>query len=78
MFYCGGTAPLYSKRLAQSGEKGREVNFRCEATRCGDIVLDGFGGSGTTLIAAERTGRVARMVESIHSIAMSSAGAMRR
>jgi hypothetical protein len=29
----------------------------------GDIVLDGFGGSGTTLIAAERTARVARLVE---------------
>lgn len=34
-----------------------------DVTRRGDIVLDGFGGSGTTLIAAERTGRVARMVE---------------
>jgi DNA modification methylase len=28
-----------------------------------DIVLDPFGGSGTTLIAAERTGRSARLVE---------------
>ena len=28
-----------------------------------DIVLDLFGGSGTTLIAAERTGRAARVVE---------------
>jgi DNA modification methylase len=34
-----------------------------DVTRRGDIVLDGFGGSGTTLIAAERTGRVARLVE---------------
>jgi len=34
-----------------------------DVTRRGDIVLDGFGGSGTTLIAAERTGRVARMIE---------------
>ena len=32
-------------------------------TRRGDIVLDGFGGSGTTLIAAERTGRMARLIE---------------
>jgi hypothetical protein len=29
----------------------------------GDIVLDPFGGSGTTMIAAERTGRVARLME---------------
>ena len=29
----------------------------------GDIVLDGFGGSGSTLIAAEQTGRRARLVE---------------
>lgn len=29
----------------------------------GDIVLDPFGGSGTTMIAAERTGRRARLIE---------------
>jgi len=34
-----------------------------DVTRRNDIVLDGFGGSGTTLIAAERTGRVARLIE---------------
>jgi len=34
-----------------------------DVTQKGDIVLDGFGGSGTTLIAAERTGRSARLVE---------------
>lgn len=28
-----------------------------------DVVLDLFGGSGTTLIAAEKTGRVARLIE---------------
>ena len=32
-------------------------------TRRGETVLDGFGGSGTTLIAAERAGRTARLVE---------------
>jgi DNA modification methylase len=34
-----------------------------DVSRRGEIVLDGFGGSGTTLIAVERTGRVARLVE---------------
>jgi len=29
----------------------------------GDIVLDSFLGSGTTLLAAERTGRICRGVE---------------
>nr|WP_320055740.1 DNA methyltransferase [Desulfuromonas thiophila] len=32
-------------------------------TKGGDIVLDSFGGSGTTLIAAEKNGRTARIVE---------------
>jgi len=35
----------------------RDVSWR------GEIILDGFGGSGSTLIAAEKTGRVARVVE---------------
>jgi DNA modification methylase len=34
-----------------------------DCSRRGDIVLDAFGGSGTTLIAAETTGRAARMIE---------------
>jgi DNA modification methylase len=34
-----------------------------DCTRRGEIVLDPFGGSGTTLIAAERTGRQARLIE---------------
>ena len=33
------------------------------STRKGDIVLDLFGGSGSTLIAAERTGRKCRIME---------------
>ncbi len=33
------------------------------SSKIGDIVLDGFGGSGTTLIACEKTGRVARLME---------------
>lgn len=32
-------------------------------TKCGDIVLDLFGGSGTTLLAAEKHGRHARLME---------------
>lgn len=34
-----------------------------DCSRRGEIVLDGFGGSGSTLIAAEKTGRRARLVE---------------
>lgn len=34
-----------------------------DCSKRGDIVLDAFGGSGTTLIAAEQTGRKARLLE---------------
>lgn len=34
-----------------------------DVSRRGDVVLDGFAGSGPTLIAAEKTGRAARLVE---------------
>ena len=34
-----------------------------DASHRGDVVLDAFGGSGTTILAAERTGRQARVVE---------------
>ena len=34
-----------------------------DCSRRGEIVLDGFGGSGSTLIAAEKTGRCARLIE---------------
>jgi DNA modification methylase len=34
-----------------------------DCSKRGAKVLDSFGGSGTTLIAAERTGRRARMME---------------
>lgn len=32
-------------------------------TKGGDVVLDSFGGSGTTMIAAEKNGRVSRLME---------------
>ena len=34
-----------------------------DCSRRGDIVLDSFGGSGTTLIACEKAGRKARLIE---------------
>jgi DNA modification methylase len=34
-----------------------------DCSRRGDLVLDSFGGSGTTLIACERTNRKARLIE---------------
>jgi DNA modification methylase len=33
------------------------------SSRPGDVVLDAFGGSGTTMIAAEKSGRLARLIE---------------
>ncbi|MBE6372138.1 MAG: site-specific DNA-methyltransferase, partial [Lentisphaerae bacterium] len=33
------------------------------SSKAGNIVLDLFGGSGSTLIACEQTGRVCRMME---------------
>jgi len=34
-----------------------------DCSRRGDIVLDGFSGSGSTMIAAEKVGRQARLIE---------------
>lgn len=34
-----------------------------DCSRRGEIVLDPFGGSGTTLVASEKTGRAARLIE---------------
>lgn len=39
------------------------ANCMADGTQRGDIVLDVFGGSGTTLIAAEQKGRKARLME---------------
>ena len=35
----------------------------CNPSRPGEVVLDAFGGSGTTLIATEKAGRAARLIE---------------
>lgn len=45
------------KPVALLADAIRDVSHR------GDIVLDCFGGSGSTLMAAERTGRCARLIE---------------
>lgn len=34
-----------------------------DCSRRGEVVLDGFGGSGSTLIAAQKTRRKARLIE---------------
>ena len=34
-----------------------------DCSRRGEIVLDAFGGSGSAMIAAEKTGRLARLIE---------------
>ena len=45
------------KSVALVADAIRDVSNR------GEIILDIFGGSGTTLIAAEKTGRCARLIE---------------
>lgn len=39
------------------------ANCILDGTKAGDVILDAFGGSGTTMIAAEQMGRKARLVE---------------
>lgn len=45
------------KPVAMVADAIRDVSHR------GEVVLDTFGGSGTTLIAAQKTGRIARLIE---------------
>lgn len=42
---------------------GMLMDIILDSTNVGDIVLDAFGGSGSTLIAAEQTGRKVRIIE---------------
>lgn len=39
------------------------LNAIYDGTKSGDIVLDAFGGSGSTLIACEQSNRICRMIE---------------
>jgi DNA modification methylase len=50
-----GMQPVKPTRLVADAIK--------DCSRRGDLVLDPFGGFGTTLIAAEKTGRSARLIE---------------
>jgi DNA modification methylase len=34
-----------------------------DCSRRNDIIFDPFGGAGTTILASERTGRIARLIE---------------
>ncbi len=54
-----------------------DVDAIKDVSKRGDIVLDGFGGSGATLIAAESCGRIARLVDLILFTVKSSVVAMR-
>lgn len=60
---------LYEAKPSKSGlHQSQKPVSLCErllanSARRGDIVIDGFGGSGSTLIAADRQGMYARLVE---------------
>lgn len=60
---------IFHEKPARNGEHPTmkpvgliERNLRA-SSRAGDIVIDAFGGSGTTLMAAERLGQTARLME---------------
>ena len=40
-----------------------QEHFSKDCSRRGAIILDPFGGSGTTLITAQKSGRLARLIE---------------
>ncbi len=55
--------PLRSAEHQTMKPVGLVERFVKNSSRRGEIVLDPFGGSGTTLIASEKTGRHCRMME---------------
>ena len=67
----GGGSPDANPRLRLALDKAKAANMPRDnveraiknSSKSRDIILDPFGGSGTTMIAAERTGRRARLVE---------------
>lgn len=78
IFYCGGQwhgdksqSDLWSMSRGNTGkyvhptQKPVELIERAliNSSKAGDVVIDCFGGSGSTLIACEKTGRQARLME---------------
>ena len=79
MFYCKGDdwrggkgeSDIWAMSRGATGEyvhptqKPVELLERAlnNSSKAGDVVIDSFGGSGSTLIACEKTGREARLME---------------
>jgi DNA modification methylase len=63
--YPGGAAAMKKELALHSTPKpvALVADAIRDCTSRGDIVLDAFSGSGTTIIAAARTGRQARVIE---------------
>ena len=55
----------HSKDYVHPTQKPVELSLRCitNSSQKGDIIYDPFGGSGSTLIACEKAGRLCRMIE---------------
>ena len=55
----------HSKDYIHPTQKPVELSLRCitNSSKKGDIIYDPFGGSGSTLIACEKSGRRCRMIE---------------